>query len=92
MVTVSMHSLWHWVLRRNAPKNLLSFQLLKIFGEADGWMCHKRPFLMSCKRNALRDTAARSFPPLSIVMCSSIGKLSGGRHHGIHLLVGIAVF
>lgn len=44
---VSLHSLWHCVLRRNAPKNLVSFQLSKILGEAAGWVCHKRPFLAS---------------------------------------------
>lgn len=37
-------------------------------------------------------TIAHSLPPLSNVMCGSIGKLSGGHRHGTHSIVGITVF
>lgn len=37
-------------------------------------------------------TIAHSLPPLSNMMCRSIGKLSGGHRHGTHSILGLAAF
>lgn len=37
-------------------------------------------------------TIAHSLPPLSNVMCSGIGKISGGHRHGTHSVAGIVAF
>lgn len=37
-------------------------------------------------------TIAHSLPPLSNMMCRSVGRLSGGHRHGTHSLLGLAVF
>lgn len=37
-------------------------------------------------------TIARSLPPVSRVVCSGIGAVSGGHRHGTHSILGIAVF
>ena len=40
-------------------------------------------------RNA---TIAHSLPPLSNVVCTEVGKVSGGHRHGTHSVIGVAVF
>lgn len=37
-------------------------------------------------------TIAHSLPPLSNVVCSGVGAISGGHRQGTHSLIGIAVF
>lgn len=37
-------------------------------------------------------TIAHSLPPLSNIVCSSVGKVAGGHRHGTHSLIGIIVF
>lgn len=37
-------------------------------------------------------TIAHSLPPLSNIMCVSVGKLAGGHRHGTHSIIGIIAF
>lgn len=37
-------------------------------------------------------TIAHSLPPLSNIMCASVGKLAGGHRHGTHSIIGIIAF
>ncbi len=37
-------------------------------------------------------TIAHSLPPISNILCTGIGKISGGHRHGTHSLIGIIAF